>query len=281
MSLVIGLFAVSISILGWGSYFVPMKRIKQYDPFYFQLLMCMTILISSILVSLFFNSFIFSYWGFLSGVLWASGNILSAQAVKYSGLSKAAPLWMGAGILTSFAWGLIFFNEPVNSIVLGLLAIIFLISGIFFISSTSDSGNISNPKGLIFTIAAGVIFGSYLVPLKLSGLDPIPFLFPMSLGIFTGGVFIYLIKRPSLNRGILIPGAASGLIWNVANVASFFAVKSLGIAIGFPLAQIALFVSVLWGLLYFKEIKSKKSIQKLVLGAIILFIGAILLTLSK
>jgi len=74
MSIIIGFIAAIISILSWGSYFVPMKRIKKYDPFYFQALMCIAIFLSSLVIAFIYNSFVFSYWGILSGVLWASGN---------------------------------------------------------------------------------------------------------------------------------------------------------------------------------------------------------------
>src|SRR3989338_9907513 len=139
MDFLLGLVAVSVSIIGWGSYFVPMKRIRQFDPFYFQLLMCVAIFGLSLIVSLVFRSFILSFFGIISGVLWALGNILSAQAVKYSGLSKSAPLWMGVGILTSFAWGLLFFMEPINILLLGVIGLLLLVLGIFLISSTGES----------------------------------------------------------------------------------------------------------------------------------------------
>lgn len=281
MDLLVGLLAVSVSIIGWGSYFVPMKRIKSYDPFYFQLLVCLTIFSSSVLVSLAFSSFVISYFGILSGFLWATGNILATQAVRYSGLSRTTPVWMGIIILSSFVWGTLFFKEPVNSLLLGTAGLLLLIAGIFFISRTNDSNEATSSKGIIFAIIAGLVFGTYLVPLKLSGLEPIPFLFPMSLGVLTGGLLIYLFKRPVIDIKIIAPGALAGVIWNTANIASFFGVKNLGIAIGLPLTQMALFVSVLWGLWYFKEIKKRESIQKLVLGAVILFAGAILLTLSR
>ena len=280
MSSTIGFIAAFISMLGWGSYLVPMKRIRDYDPFYFQALMCVAIFASSSIIAFLYNSFIFSYLGILSGILWSSGNILSVQAVKSSGLSRSAPIWMGIGIFISFIWGILFFEEALASLIIGLAGISLLIVGISLVASTGEDKESSNLKGIILTIIAGFIFGCYLVPLKLSKLQPIDFLFPMSLGILIGGLAIYFVKREKIDRQIILPGAFSGLIWNIANFTSFFAVLNLGISIGFPLTQMALFVSVLWGLLYFHEIKSRNKVIRLVAGAVVLFIGAILLGLS-
>ena|SRR3989344_3486547 len=101
----IGFIAAITSMLVWGSYFVPMKRIKEYDPFYFQLIMATAILMSSFLIVLIFQSLKFSIVPMLSGILWSTGNIFSVLAVKKSGLSKTAPVWMGTGIFIAFLWG--------------------------------------------------------------------------------------------------------------------------------------------------------------------------------
>jgi glucose uptake protein len=187
---------------------------------------------------------------------------------------------MGIGIFVSFIWGIIFFKEVLTSILIGTVGIFLLIFGISLISSTTEERKNSNFKGIIFAIITGIIAGSYLVPLKISNLQPTDFIFSMSLGILIGGFTIYLLKRSEIDKKIILPGAISGVVWNIANLASFFAVLNLGISVGFPLTQMALFISVLWGLFYFHEIKNKSKIIRLFLGAIILFVGAVSLVLS-
>jgi glucose uptake protein len=280
MQTIIGFIAAAISALAWGSYLVPMRRIKQYDPFYFQAIMCAAIFLSSLVISFLYNSFAISYYGLLSGILWSIGNAVSIIAVKNLGLSKAAPLWVGILIFTSFAWGILFIKEQLSSLFIAILGLILLIISIVFISSTMRDKASSN-KGIIPAIIAGLIFGSYLIPLKLSGLEPIPFLFPMSLGILIGGLSIFHIKKSRIDKKIIIPGFFSGLLWNIANFASFFVVINLGYAVGFPLTQTALFVAVMWGLLYFREIQDKKKIKRIVIGTFILFAGVTLLGISK
>lgn len=280
-SSLIGFVAAIISILVWGSYFVPMKKIKAYDPYFFQLIMATAIFFSGFLIALTFQTLTFSLLPLISGMLWTAGNLFSVLAVKNSSLSQAAPVWMGTGVVIAFLWGTLFFNEILRFLPLSIVGIILLVIGIWQISHINDENKTASAQGLLFAILAGILFGSYLIPLKNSGLQPSGYLFSMSLGIFLGGIFIFIIKRPRVDFTILPSGVLSGIAWNVGNFASFFAVLNLGITIGFPLTQMALFVSVLWGLLYFREITGRKNIMKIVLASIILLFGAVLLSFSK
>jgi len=280
MSDTVGFIAAIVTALGLGSYLVPMKRVRDYDPFYFQAVMCITAFVTSVIFSLARGTFVFSPWAFLSGVLWSCGNILSVLAVGRTGLARAAPVWMGAVIIVSFLWGTLFFGEELSSLPAGIVGIIALILGIVLVSSTIEKGPSSSFRGIALALAAGAVFGSYLVPFNLSGLEPPDFLFPMSTGILAGGLIIGLIKRPKIDAKIVLPGAFSGLIWNIANFASFYTILILGMSVGYPLTQLALFVSVLWGLLCFHEIEGRRKIILLVAGGVVLFAGAVLLGLS-
>ena len=276
----LGMISVLIAVICWGSYLVPMKRIQKYDPYFFQFVMCQSIFISSILISFFTKNLVFSYFGIISGILWATGNLFSIFAVQNSGLSKAAPIWMGTAIFMSFIWGLIFFKEILSPST-ALVGIVILITGIFIISSITESKEKSNFKEAFLSMVSGIFFGSQLVPLKMSGLEPMKFLFSMSMGILFAGTIIYLVKRKAFEIKVITPGIISGFLWNIANLASFFAVFNLGISVGYPLTQMALFVSVLWGILYFKEISEKRKVVRLTYGSIILFVGSLLLAFSR
>lgn len=281
MPIIVGYIAAIISMLGWGSQFVPMKKIKEYNPFFYQLVMCIGILLFGIAVTIFTQEFSISFLAIISGIIWATGSVFAIFAIKNSRLAIAVPVWMSVVIFSSFIWGIFFFREPVQSIILGLSGIIFLIVGIILISRTGQDKQNSNAKGIVFAFIAGLFFGSYIVPYKLSGLPPLSFLFPMSIGVFIGGVIPFFIARPKIDKRIFLPAIISGVLWNIASVSSFFAVGILGIAIGFPLTQMALFVSVLWGLFYFHEIKGRDNLIKVFVSSIILFIGAIFLSFSK
>ncbi|MCK4733358.1 MAG: hypothetical protein KAT65_12965 [Methanophagales archaeon] len=282
MSATIGFLGALVAIILWGTYFVPMKKVKDFDPFYYQLLMCNSIFLSSLVLAIFLNVAAISIFGFISGILWTIGNVLSVFAVKYSGLAKSASIWMSSVIMTSFFWGVIYFKEALSSISYGLAGILLLIIGIASISSiTSGSNESFDIKGTILAILAGIIFGSQLVPFKFSSASPIQYILPMGFGILVGGWAIYVFKRSRMDTKIIVPGSFSGIMWEIANVGSFFAVANMGLAIGQPLTQMALFVSVLWGVLYFKEIRGRSKVFKMGISALLLFLGAILLSFAR
>ena len=284
MSATIGFLGALVAIILWGTYFVPMKKVKDFDPFYYQLLMCNSIFLSSLVLAILLNAASISIFGFISGIMWTIGNVLSVFAVKYSGLAKSAPIWMSSVIMTSFFWGVIYFKEALNSISYGLAGILLLIIGIASISSITGGSNKSfDIKGAILAILAGITFGSQLVPFKFSGASPIQYILPMGFGILVGGWIICIFKRPKIeiNTKIIVPGSSSGIMWEIANVGSFFAVANMGLAIGQPLTQMALFVSVLWGVLYFKEIRGRSKVFKLGISALLLFLGVILLSFAR
>ena len=282
MSATIGFLGALVAIILWGTYFVPMKKVKDFDPFYYQLLMCNSIFLSSLVLAILLNAASISIFGFISGIMWTIGNVLSVFAVKYSGLAKSAPIWMSSVIMTSFFWGVIYFKEALSSISYGLAGILLLIIGIASISSITGGSNKSfDIKGAIIAILAGITFGSQLVPFKFSGTSPIQYILPMGFGILVGGWAIYVFKRSRMDTKIIVPGSFSGIMWEIANVGSFFAVANMGLAIGQPLTQMALFVSVLWGVLYFKEIRGRSKVFKMGISALLLFLGAILLSFAR
>lgn len=211
MSLSMGLIAVAISAIGWGSYLVPMKKVKNYDPYFFQFLMGFAIFLSSVIYAFISRHIIFSYYGIIAGVLWSIGNILSILAVKYGGLSRAAPLWMSIGSASSFIVGITLLKESISNIYIASLGIIFLISGVVIISRTKSEES-KGIKGLLLAILAGIVFGVYLVPLKLSQHSSQEFLLSMTLGIFLSTFIIWLLLGRKVQQHIVLPGILSGMI---------------------------------------------------------------------
>ena len=281
MNLFSDLIPLLIAIIFWGSYLVPMKKVKEYDPYFFQFLFCSAVLISSIVFSFFFAEFVLSPFAILSGFLFAVGNVFSLAAVKESGMSRAFPIWVGVGISVVFLFGVFFLSESFASLLFAIIALVLVIAGVFLVSSTNDQKKESSTKGILFAVCAGILFGSYLVPFKLANMELLSFLFPMSIGIFVGSLVIFLYKRPQIDATILVSGSFSGFLWNIGNVANFSVVSNFGLALGSSLTQICLFIGFLWGLFYFKEVKDSGKIISIIFGSILLFAGAILLAFSK
>jgi glucose uptake protein len=272
-----GVVGALIAAFCWGSYLVPLKRYPELPTAKLQWWASVAIFVSSLLLWLTRGMPALSAWGVMAGLFWTLGGRLSFEAVRHEGLAGASTRWMGVGILTSFAVGYFVFHEAVV-LVWGLGGLMLLLVGLAFAGGGPGSGG-----GLPWrSVLAGLVFGTYLVPLRLSGVSALDFAPPMALGILLGALPLgWHARHHRVTSGVRWLLLLAGLVWNVANVASFYAISGLGLAVGFPLTQLALVVSLAWGILAFGEVPGRKARLRIALGAALLLAGASSLGLGR
>eukprot|EP01083_Nonionella_stella_P037147 101271_1 len=78
----------------------------------------------------------------------------------------------------------------------------------------------------------------------------------------------------------LVPGLLAGLVWNIANVASLYAIESLSYGVAYPIMQSSLVVGNLWGIFVWKECVDKRVICMLFVFCFIVMIGCGLITVG-
>ncbi|HSQ40910.1 MAG TPA: GRP family sugar transporter [Fibrobacteraceae bacterium] len=277
-----GLIAVLVAIVAWGSYTVPLKQREDISPFWFQWWLSLGIGLSSLIFGAFRGFAAFSLWGIFAGLCWTFGAACSFLAVQKEGMSGASTRWMGVGILVSFSSGVFVLGERV-SMALALPGVLLLLAGLLFVSQASaDEIGIRCFGFLKYwrSLCAGVVFGAYLLPMRLAQVQSWDFVAPMGIGIFVGALVFLLILRPAPSPGFRWISLGCGLAWNLANVGSLVAVQVFGLAIGFPLTQLALLVSISWGVFHFGESPLPCQRRFLMLAAISLLAGAALLGFS-
>jgi glucose uptake protein GlcU len=138
-------------------------------------------------------------------------------------------------------------------------------------------------------LAAGVWMGAAEAPTKFVTAGITPFL--VSLGM-VGGVFVARWTVPTVLKGtsyvfrdlrekphLIVWAALAGALWAVANSLSVFSVRDVGLAIAFPLWNTDSLIGLLWGWLFFGELRgSGPAVKAKVLGgSITIILGAILL----
>lgn len=271
-----GYIAALLAAVSWGSCTVPLKKFPAISPWAFQVWMSLGVLISSAALSMVNGHFVWNGWAVVSGLYWTSGAVLSLLAIRAEGMAEASSRWMGLSLLVSFILGIALYHEPLH-LGLGLAGLVLLLVGLLVLAPPGKSMAKSWRS-----LGAGLIFGTYLIPLRLSGLPALEFVWPMSLGIATGAIGIALIHRKNLST---VPLAAlclgAGVLWNVANVCSILAIEALGFAIGFPLTQLSLLVSMAWGVVVFGEAPSTRERWRLAICALLIVTGAGTLGLAK
>ena len=67
------------------------------------------------------------------------------------------------------------------------------------------------------------------------------------------------VRRSVFNTPCALAGLSSGAMWAAANVLSVHATMRLGQAVGFPLTQVCVVISSLWGICWFGELGDAKA----------------------
>ena len=75
-------------------------------------------------------------------------------------------------------------------------------------------------------------------------------------------------------------GIAAGALWAAGNVLSVHATMRLGQAVGFPLTQVCVVISALWGILYFDELRDRTALLVFAASAVLVLTGAAALKLA-
>ncbi len=279
MAELIGILLSVFAGFFFGTYFVPMKKIKDIDLYQYQFFAGIGILLVGIASLFIFNISFEINAGIITGIMWAIANLLAANALKHVGMSKF-PLAQATVVLVSFLWGVVFFQEPFQSVLLAIVGILFLILGIPLIAVSEDRSK-TLTKGFVLLFLAGIIWGStFVVPLLLK-IEVNKLIFPISLGAFLSGVLLLVIKGLKFEMRTAYTSIFSGMLWSIGNVASVLALGIIGLALAGPLSQVAILFSVGWGLFYFKDVKTTSKTIKIIIGGIMLVLGAILLAVSK
>ncbi|MBI2334995.1 hypothetical protein HYU96_04325 [Candidatus Daviesbacteria bacterium] len=277
----LGFLAALGAALAWGSYLVPFKISQSKNLLSFQALMAVGIGFSGLLISLILGySLTLNMYGLLSGVLWASANVISLVAVLNLGLSRAAPLLSSLVILSSFLWGALVFGELPTGIIMGFFGIGLIVLGVILISATGNTHSQNIKKGLLAGIIAGLMFGSQLVPIKVGNVATRDFFFPVCFGIFITGLLISQVMKVKFKKEAVKESLLSGLIWNIGNLLSLLSLSIIGLSKMGPISQSAILVAVFWGLFYFKEVAQRKKMIQVLIGAAVLLAGVAILGLA-
>jgi glucose uptake protein GlcU len=143
--------------------------------------------------------------------------------------------------------------------------------------------------GVLCGIAAGAWLGAAEVPAKLVSGRLSPFLISWLMVV---GVFVGRWCLPAAARGtsdiradisevphLVIWAVIAGCLWSVANTLTIFAIRDLGLSIAFPLWNTNALIGILWGVLFFGELKNAGGARWAAVlgGAALMFAGGVIL----
>ncbi len=147
--------------------------------------------------------------------------------------------------------------------------------------------------GVICGLTAGVWLGAAEAPTKLvnAGFSPFAISLCMVAGVFTARwTFPTLLKGTSYvfadlgaKKHLIVWALLAGALWAVANTLTVYAIRDVGLAVAFPMWNANSLIGLFWGRVLFRELEgaSGKNIAKVVVGAILIVIAAVMLGFSS
>lgn len=230
-----------------------------------------------------------SLWvfGIIGGMLWSMGQNGQFRAMQYMGVSVGNPLSSGAQLVFGSLIGAIVFGEWSKPIqyTLGIIALILLVIGFYF-TSKRDSDNAETNgmtdfgKGFRALTYSTVGYLSYTILFNnIMKFDALAVIFPMSVGMVLGAM-IFMKFRIQFEP-VVLKNTLVGLMWGVGNIFMLLAAAKAGLAIAFSFSQLGVIISIVGGILFLGETKTRKEMRWLTIGIACFIVGAVLLGFVK
>src|SRR5881296_3346290 len=147
--------------------------------------------------------------------------------------------------------------------------------------------------GILSGFAAGAWLGAAEAPTKLVSIGISPMVISLIMVI---GVFLARWSLPALILGtssvradvrraphLVIWALLAGCLWAVANTLTIFAIRDIGLSIAFPLWNSNSLLGILWGFLFFNELRQAgwRRWAGVLGGALVMCVGAALLAIAS
>src|SRR5882672_10952629 len=147
--------------------------------------------------------------------------------------------------------------------------------------------------GILSGFAAGAWLGAAEAPTKLVSIGVSPMVISL---IMVVGVFLARWSLPALILGtssvradvrraphLIIWALLAGCLWAVANTLTIFAIRDIGLSIAFPLWNSNSLLGILWGFLFFNELRQAgwRRWTGVLGGALVMCAGAALLAVAS
>lgn len=145
----IGYLGVLISVLGFGSNFIPLKKLKIGDGVFFQFCMCNAIFMTSIPVLIIQKFPEIHGLALFGGFLWCTGNMLCPIAIRLIGMGLGLLVWGSVSMVMGWAsgtYGLFGLNkQDVKNPILNVFGVVLAMVGLLvFLQVKTNAKNQEN-----------------------------------------------------------------------------------------------------------------------------------------
>lgn len=242
-------------------------------------------------------------WSLLSGALLAWGVRDQIVCMQVLGVSRTMPLSTGAQLITISTCGILLLGEwrAPGALPVGLLAMVSLIVGMWFVSRTdrtrggasaisnrSEKQTVDWPRGLRLLVTSTLGLTSYLILLQYLGISGQDALLPQAIG---WSIAIFLLTSPWISPSLgvtdgrfrvsTLPFVLVGFLWGTSIFCVQLASARIGVAAAFTFSQLGVVISTLGGILWLKERRTKRELLWTGIGLTLVVLGAVLVGVAK
>ncbi|MCB8944821.1 MAG: hypothetical protein H6658_13820 [Ardenticatenaceae bacterium] len=284
-----------ITIIGWGTWLTPSQNVR----FPNQQIKTLYVVAANLVIAVAVGLGQGDVWGLtavtfwptlLGGIIWSLGGFSAFTSTDKLGIAKAFGIWAPLNIITSLTWGALLFNEFVSfttsTTLLFIAALLIILAGvllIIFAKGAAESGQ--TPRnfrlGLLGAVGAGVLWGSYFIPIKYSGVSMWAGALPMAIGMAAGSTILALFTRQSwqlATPGDYMRATLTGALWSLGNYGMLLLVGVLGAGKGFTISQISIVINALLGIYWLHEPAPRTRAARLTfIGCLLATVGGIVL----
>jgi glucose uptake protein len=290
----IGVISALVTVLAWGTWLAPSQNIPFRSQQIKTLYVAAANLVLAVVVALLQRSPLpplGSLWlPFAGGLIWSVSGLCAFTATHRIGIAKAFGIWAPLNILVSIFWGALLFGEfmhlDTTRLFVFILSLAAIIAGVLLIILARGDGSIVRDRrsqliGFLGAVGAGILWGTYYLPIKVSQTSMWVAALPMALGIFTGSLTLALLTRLPLGLGKksdYLRVSITGLLWGIGNYGVLVLVEQLGAGKGFTISQLSVVINALIGVFILHDPAPKTKAAWLTLaGCVLAMLGGIIL----
>lgn len=221
---------------------------------------------------------------FFSGCFWSAGQYLQFQSFQLLPVSEAMPISNGTQLIGTTFIAALFFNEwsNINMAAAGVGGILLIILGIYLTSylekqyQVQQSANVKR-KAIFCLLLSSLALTVYVTLPQAFQVSGAEVLFPQAIGMWLSSLVLAIVKRRETDWHEARKNFRTGMAWSIANISLFLAIPILGVAKSFTFSQLAVLISIYAGLFILKTQKTRKELQMISIGAVLITAGILLI----
>ena len=226
--------------------------------------------------------------GIVSGIGWASAQILTFKSFELVGSSRAMPITTAFQLIVASLWGVVHLgNWPtITDKLIGALALVLIIIGARMTvwSEKKDSANSNNIKKAVIILAVGEIgYWLYSAAPQETSITGMNAFLPQAIGMVIVAVVYSLViaikeKENALTQVVSYKQIISGFFFAFAALTYLISAQPNmnGLATGFILSQTSVVLATLTGIWFLGQKKTPKEMKITIVGLILILLAATL-----